>query len=179
MPHFISVALFHTRLICGLISILFLGGCGGISARSMIPDYKPTHNKTIDKTIRVLEVDHTIRGQWFSEKNYVNNKTFRDVLMTSLNQAQIFKSVHSGVNTDLDLKAHIIVHLFKKPARDIRNELIVRYTFINNKTGNIILEDIIHTEFGATGVNEACEGAVRENVKLFLQGIYERWPYDI
>ncbi len=61
-------------------------------------------------------------------------------------------------------------------------ETIVSYEFVDNNSKKIVWHDTYQSEFGsmalsgATRTVRACEGSVRENLALLLQGINERWP---
>ncbi|NLD36035.1 MAG: hypothetical protein GX654_04120 [Desulfatiglans sp.] len=158
----------HGFFVCVLAVILF--GCTGPGTSRMVPLDMPMAGKTITKTVRVGQVSGEVK-----EAGNAKNSQIRDALVRGLNQAKYFRAVVLEGQSDLELRATVIAQRFKDRASfKTRNEITINYKLIENGSGSILWQETILSEAGsnafagATRLSEACEGAVRENIALFL-----------
>jgi hypothetical protein len=174
-------------LMCGLFLLLVFTGCTTPSADSMIPVGRPVVDGLIDKTISVASVSgaateaEEYRGFGMHLKFYAKNDQVREALIKSLSQSGIFRAVLTNRDSDLELNAKIMSQHFKDPlSRNTRSEIIINYSIVERRSNNVVWQKIIQSESGssalagATRYSEACQGAVRENIALFLQEIGKR-----
>ena len=155
-------------IVCVLAIILW--GCAGPGVTRMIPFDTPIANRTITKTVRVKPVSGEVK-EWFNAKN----TQIRDAIVKSLEHSKLFTAVVLEGQSDLELRATIIDQRFKNPGfPPSRNEITINYKLFENESGSILWQETIQSMAGsnATGgadrLRKSCEGAVRENIALFI-----------
>lgn len=159
----------------GILALCLLA-CSGITPTRMVPD---THGEPERKFAMRVRVGPVIgaRDTFFGGAPFPSNEQVREAVVATLEQAGVFSAVSSTAG-DSELTVSILSQdqqgLVPTTARLIANyKLAVR-------DGTTIWSETYDTTFsagdlgGATRTVKAQEGAVRENLKAFIQGIKER-----
>jgi hypothetical protein len=166
-----------------LVVVSFLlASCSGPSQKAMVPDINANHHTQINKSVRVVEVTGGMKPM-FGGAQSITNEQFRAALVATLAQSKLFRAVQTDGDSDLSLKASIVSQRQKMGfGIEYRQEIIVSYEVIEKVSNKVVWRDTYQSEFGSmafsggTRTTRACEGSVRENLALLLQGINERWP---
>jgi hypothetical protein len=155
-------------IVCVLAIILW--GCAGPGADRMIPFDTPIAKKTISKTVRVGPVSGEVKERYNAN---AKNTQIRDVIVKSLEHSKHFMAVVLEGQSDLELRATIIDQR-RKGDIPMSNEIIINYKLIENESGSILWQETIQSMAGSNApggadrLRKSCEGAVRENIALFI-----------
>jgi hypothetical protein len=159
---------------------LQLAGCAGISASSMVPPPLATNAPPINRTVRVLEIASLTSSLVVP----VTGDQLREALIIALTEGNVFRSISAAGESDLDLRTTIVsqtITQYRIPAWEFRRDVTISYEFLDRASGNTVWRDTIRAEAGSTafggytGNVEAGGLSVRENLKLLLEGIAQRW----
>jgi hypothetical protein len=153
-----------------------LMACSTINPARMAPEANGAADRKIAMRVRVGQVTGT-RATFFGGAPFPSNEQIREALLATLEQAAVFAAVSSTAG-DVELTVSVLSQdqqgLIPTTARMVANYKLVA------RDGAIIWSETYDTTFGAgdfsgaTRTVKAQEGAVRENLKAFVQGIKER-----
>lgn len=136
-----------------------------------ITDFEFAHS---DKVLRIGDV---VGGRLGGDVSKIDAYRFKKVLIQALSEAGIFRLSKSNDIPDYVLKTFILTQ--KQPAMglDMTVELYVTYTILDGSTREELWSKDVVSKYtasffsaciGASRVNKANEGAVRENIKSLL-----------
>ena len=157
---------------------LLLSGCG-ISSGAMVPDLDSRNGFKIDKTLNIAEVTGGNNNSFVMGQ--VSDDQFKDALITTLEQARIFKGISEGngeIRLFVKIRGQEIIKIEYAKHTDM---IIVDYRLVNAKDGREIWHKTYRTEFssalaGYPTISDAREGSVRENLLNFITDLnQESW----
>jgi hypothetical protein len=135
-------------------------------------------SKNLKHNITVGEVGggHETNPMWYPE---INNAGFKEALAESLIQAQLYNNQDKAA---YKLTANLLE--LKQPFMGMNMTVtcVVRYKLINVKTGKMIYNRKISAAYtakfadnlvGIMRLKDANEGAARENITKFINGLYK------
>ncbi len=159
-----------------------LAGCAGISVSSMVPPAAATNAAPINRSVRVLEIANPAS----SLVAPVTGDQLREALIIALTKGNVFRATSAGGESDLDLRTTIVSQTITRfrslTALEFRRDVTINYEFLDRASGNTVWREAIRAEAGSTNFGghaanvEAGGLSVRENLKLLLEGIAQRWP---
>ncbi|MBM3712536.1 MAG: hypothetical protein FJW56_03760 [Actinobacteria bacterium] len=160
------------KKILGLLIAVTVYGCS-ISPQlvNMIPDVSELSLYKSEKTITIREIIGGKEGEEWGSR--ISAADYLQVLQETIKQYQIFKLKYDTKKSDYILDILIIKQKQPIVGLDLTVNLAVEYKLYNTK-GDVIWNEQIYTEYtarmcdsfvGASRLNIANEGAVRENVR--------------
>lgn len=158
------------------ILALSLMACSTITPTRMVPEANGAADRKIAMRVTVGQVTGA-RATSFGGAPFPSNEQVREALLATLEQAAVFSAASSTAG-DVELTVSVLSQdqygLIPTTARMVANYKLAA------RDGTTIWSETYDTtssagEFsGATRSVKAQEGAVRENLKAFVQGIKER-----
>ena len=152
----------------------------------LVPILSIKVDKLIPMTVRVVDVVG-------SDKDFklvpVSNKfsdRIRSAIVRSFEGAGVFRGIGTDGETDLDLKTIVVSSAIVKSedvlSTEFRQDMTIRYEFIDRGTGKLVWRETYVGEGGATGMGsahflEARDLAVKETIRLLVEGVNERWTF--
>ncbi len=164
------------RLLALCIISLFLVSCSFITPARMAPETFDLPNRKISKRLHVGQVTGA-RDRSFGGPGYPSNEQIKEALVTALQQAKIFSEV-STTTGDIELTVSIISQN-QEGFIPFMARMVANYK-VSAQNGDTVWSETYDTTFGsanfagAVRTVRANEGAVRENLKAFIQGINDR-----
>ena len=156
---------------------LLLVACAGITPKRMVPEATTGPERKIAQSVRVMPVTGT-RDTFFGGPPFPTNEKIHEALVATLQKAGIFAGVSPSAG-DVELRVTVLTQdqqgLIPTTARMVAN-----YKFTASD-GALVWAETYDSSFsagdlgGAARTVAANEGAVRENLKAFAQGVRERW----
>ena len=156
---------------------LLLVACAGITPKRMVPEATAGPERKIAQSVRVMPVTGT-RDTFFGGPPFPPNEKIHEALMATLEKAGIFAAVSSGAG-DVALTLTVLSQ-DQQGVLPTTARMVANYKF-TARDGTVIWPETYDSSFsdGYLGGNArtvaANEGAVRENLKAFVQGLRERW----
>lgn len=154
-----------------------LMACGGISPKRMVPEAAAGPERKIAQRVRVMPVTGS-RDTFFGGPAFPTHQQWHEALVATLEKAAIFGGVSADAG-DVDLTTTLL-STEQKGFLPTTVRVVANYKF-TGRDGNVIWSETYDSSFsagdlgGATRTLNANEGAVRENLKAFVQGVRERW----
>jgi hypothetical protein len=162
-----------------LISLMF--GCAfSPSLQNMIPVTNQYQFSNINKTITIKMVYGGEKSDPIFKGSRIDDASYMGALLQSLTNFNLFSKVNPSGSPDYYLDVMIISQHQPLAGFDMKVTLLVRYTIINGKDNTQIWQKDIFSQYtaafgdalvGATRLNKANEGSVRENIRIFLEEI--------
>jgi len=130
-----------------------------------------------DKTISVKMVYGGKESDPIFTGSKIDNTSFMGALLISLTNSNLFSKINPSESPDYYLSAMILSQDQPFAGLDMTVTLFVRYIISGKDETQIWQKDILSQYtaafgdafVGATRLNKANEGAVRENIRLFLE----------
>lgn len=161
------------------VGVLTLGlaACAGISPKRMVPESAAGPERKIAQRVRVMPVTGS-RETFFGGPAFPTTEQVHEAVMATLDKAGVFAGVSSSAG-DVDL-AVTLLSTEQKGFLPTTVRVVANYKF-TGPDSKVIWSETYDSSFsagdlgGATRTLNANEGAVRENLKAFVQGVRERW----
>lgn len=163
-------------LAMGALALLMVA-CAGISPQRMVPDTTAGPERKIAQRVRVLPVTGA-RDTFFGGPAFPKPEQVHEALVATLEKAGIFAGVSPGAG-DVDLTATLL-STDQSGFLPTTVRVVANYKF-TARDGTLLWSETYDSSFsasdlgGASRTLNANEGAVRENLKAFVQGVRERW----
>jgi len=164
-----------------LILISFLSGCAfSPSLLNMVPVTTQYQFTNTGKTITIKMVYGGEESDPIFKGSRIDNASYMGALNQSLANSNLFSKINPSGNPDYYLDVMIISQNQPFAGFNMTVTLLVRYTIINGKDNTQIWQKDISSKYtaafgdalvGATRLNKANEGSVRENIRNFLEEI--------
>lgn len=169
------------KIICSSLLMTILVGCAS-SPRilNMVP---PTDHYQFSNTNKTIKVEMVYGGQESDpifEGSRIDNTSFMGALLQGLTNSNLFKKVNPSENPDYYLTAMILSQDQPLMGFNMTVTLLVRYTITSGIDKTQTWQKDIVSQYtatvgdafvGATRLNKANEGSVRENIRLLLEEI--------
>jgi len=142
----------------------------------MVPEDAQLVFASTGKTLAVGKVEGGMQSDAL-EGSRINGWDFRLALKEALKRSHLFPEVLDGEEGDYALSAALLAQNQPAIGFAMTVDLTVRYVLIDRRTGEAVFNDRISSSYtagvgeafvAATRVRKANEGAVRENIKAFL-----------
>ena len=163
-------------LVIGTLALLLVA-CAGITPKRMVPEATVGPERKIAQSVRVMPVTGT-RDTFFGGPPFPTNEKIHEAIVATLEKAGIFAGVSPNAG-DVDLTVTVLSQ-DQQGVLPTTARMVANYKF-TARDGAMIWSETYDSSFsdgylgGATRTVAANEGAVRENLKAFVQGIRERW----
>jgi hypothetical protein len=154
-----------------------LTACGSITPARMVPD-SAAAERPIAMQVHVSPV-RGARAARFGGAPFPSNEALTQTVLLALLKVKAFAAV-SEATGDVELLVSVLAQ-DQQGTYPTTARMVANYKFVG-RNGDAIWSETYDTSFsagdfgGAARTINAHEGAVRENVKAFVQGIRERWP---
>lgn len=169
------------KLIFSYLLIAMLAGCA-TSPRilNMVPATDQYQFSNTNKTIKVGIVYGGDESDPIFSGSKIDNSSFMGALIQALTNSNLFIKVNPSDSADYNLTAQILSQDQPFMGLNMTVTLLVRYTIIRETDSYQIWQKDIISQYtatvgdafvGATRLNKANEGSVRENIKLLLEDI--------
>jgi len=155
---------------------LAIVACAGITPKRMVPDTAGPERK-IAQRVRVMPVVGA-RDTYLAGPAFPTHAQVYEALVATLEKAGIFAAVSASAG-DVDLTTTLL-STDQQGLLPYTVRLVANYKF-TARDGTVMWSETYDSSFsagdfaGATRTVNANEGAVRENLKAFVQGVRERW----
>ena len=162
-------------LFMGTLALLLVA-CAGITPKRMVPETTGPERK-IAQSVRVMPVTGT-RDTFFGGPPFPPNEKIHEAVVATLEKAGIFAAVSSSAG-DLELTVTVLSQ-DQQGFVPTTARMVANYKF-TARGGALIWSENYDSSFsdgalgGAARTVAANEGAVRENLQAFVQGLRERW----
>lgn len=160
----------------GALALLVVA-CAGISPKRMVPETMAGPERKIAQRVRVTPVTGS-RETFFGGPAFPTTEQVHEAVLATLDKAGVFVGVSPSAG-DVDL-AVTLLSTEQKGFLPTTVRVVANYKF-TGRDGAVIWSETYDSSFsagdlgGATRTLNANEGAVRENLKAFVQGVRERW----
>lgn len=144
--------------------------------KNMVPDIPEPYPRR-DKSMAVGDVGGGEDTDVWIEGSKVDGRRFNEALAKALRESQMFEQKPEGQNPDYWVNAFIMTQDQPAIGLDMTASILVQYTIVHVSSGDTVWQKEINTSYTATffsccvgGVRlrRANEGAVRANIKRFL-----------
>ena len=167
-----------SKLICLPALCIFLVGCAtSPQLMNMVP-YVPT--STLYHSNKTLKIGEVIGGEesdplWKGSR--IDDVSFKGALLIALQNSKIYPLVDANQISNYSLNIMLLAQDQPAIGLDMTTTLVVKYYLINESTKQEIwskeIKSVYTAKFtdsliGATRLNMANEGVVRENIKILL-----------
>lgn len=169
------------RLIPLLFLIFMMIDCAfSPSLVNMIPITTQYQFSNTNKTITLNMIYGGEESDPMFKGSRIDNASYMGALLQSLTNSNLFSKINPSGNPDYYLDVMIISQNQPFAGFNMTVTLLVRYTIINGKDNTQIWQKDISSKYtaafgdalvGATRLNKANEGSVRENIRNFLEEI--------
>lgn len=156
---------------------LALVGCAGITPKRMVPEVMAGAEHKIAQRVRVMPVTGA-RDTFFGGAAFPAKEKLHKALVATVEKSGLFAGVSLSAG-DVDLTMSVL-SIDQTGFLPYTVRLVANYKF-TARDGTMIWSETYDSSFsasnlgGATRTVNANEGAVRENLKAFVQGVRERW----
>ena len=149
-----------------------------IKTEGLIPDQPIITGRQIDKTVKVMEVEGGHASK-FGREAYITNEQYRDALLQTLMDANIFSGVVNSGNADWNLHSEIIT-ITTEAGISPTYAIVVQYWLVDQQTGEEFWRKGINTRHhvnwneafaGGTRIIMAVEGATKKNLTQLVQAL--------
>lgn len=155
-----------------------LVSCAGITPQRMVPvEAEAASERKIAQRVRIMPVTGS-RDTTFGGPAFPTPEQIHEALTATLEKANIFADVSSS-SGDVNLTMTLLSSQ-QKGMLPYTVRMVANYKF-TAPDGALIWSETYDSSFsandfsGASRTVNANEGAVRENLKAFVQGVRERW----
>jgi len=152
--------------------------CARPAVKNMIPPLYSLDLISTDKTVKVADVKGGRKPQ-FGGMETIDNETFKEALINTLEQARLFKEITTDKKADYELYVEIITQNMKTRASLAYTVLLyINYTLVKTDSNEEIWQRKIKSRYeatveeafsGATRMVRALEGSVKDNLSQLLQ----------
>jgi hypothetical protein len=156
---------------------LVLVACAGIQPKRMVPEATAGPERKIAQRMRVMPVSGT-RDTFFGGAAFPSKEQFHEAVVATLEKSGIFAGVSPSAG-DVDLSVSVL-SIDQQGFIPYTVRLVANYKF-TARDGSLLWSETYDSSFsandfaGASRTVKANEGAVRENLKAFVQGVRERF----
>jgi hypothetical protein len=168
----------HAARTLGIVAAgLALAACSMITPSRMAPDDGGGPDRKVAMRLQVGAVTGA-RPTFFGGAPFPSNEQLREALVATLEKAAVFTAVSTTAG-EAELTVTILTQdqqgILPTTARMVANYKVAA------RDGAVLWSETYDTSFsagefsGATRTVKAQEGAVRENLKAFVQGLKARW----
>jgi hypothetical protein len=154
-----------------------LVACAGITPKRMVPEAMAGPERTVPQRVRVMPVTGT-RDTFFGGAAFPTKEQFHEALVATIAKSGLFAGV-SPSDGDMDLTVSVL-SIDQTGFLPLTVRLVTNYKF-TARDGALLWSETYDSSFsandfaGASRTVNANEGAVRENLKAFVQGARERF----
>lgn len=165
------------RALVMAVFALTLIGCSGITPKRMVPEAMAGPERKAAQRVRVMPITGA-RDSFFGGAAFPTKEQFHEALVATLEKSGLFVAV-SPSDGDMDLTVSVL-SIDQTGFLPLTVRLVVNYK-ISARGGALIWSETYDSSFsagdfaGGTRTVNANEGAVRENLKAFVQGARERF----
>jgi hypothetical protein len=156
---------------------LVLVACAGIQPKRMVPEATAGPERKIAQRMRVMPVSGT-RDTFFGGAAFPSKEQFHEAVVATLEKSGIFAGVSPSAG-DVALSVSVL-SIDQQGFIPYTVRLVANYKF-TARDGSLLWSETYDSSFsandfaGASRTVKANEGAVRENLKAFVQGVRERF----
>lgn len=168
----------HAARALSLCAVAFvLVACAGITPKRMVPEATAGPERKIALRVRVLPVTGA-RDTFFGGPAFPTAEQVQEALLATLDKSGLFAGVSTAAG-DVDLTMTMLSYN-QEGILPTTVRLVANYKFAG-RDGNLAWSETYDSAFSAGNLGGAArtvaanEGAVRENLKAFIQGVKERW----
>lgn len=151
--------------------------CAAVPEKSkMIPVIDYSTFGSTDRTLKIADINGGETTGWTVPK--IDNESFKQALIRTLNDSRIFKAVFTGQQGDYELDTEIISQKLE-PGIEAYAALFIHYRLVETKTNQVIWTENIFSQndgFGAHQGKDVLEGAARDNLTQLVRKIAEILP---
>lgn len=163
-----------------LLIVTLIGCAASPRILNMVPATDQSQFSNTNKTITIKMVHGGRESDPIFEGSKIDNTSFMGALLQALKNTNLFTAVNPPANPDYNLTALILSQDQPFIGLNMTVTLLVRYTITRETDGVQIWQKDIISKYtatvgdafvGATRLNKANEGSVRENIKLLLEDL--------
>jgi hypothetical protein len=146
---------------------------------NMVPDQKNLIFESTGKTASVTNVNEGGESSGL-ENASINGKDYRSALIEALANSKLFTRIAVDTVADYEIAPRILAQDQPDVGLDLSVNFFVHYVVTKSQTKEKMYEKTVKSHYtasllscciAAVRLQKANEGAVRENIKLFLQDI--------